>query len=131
LEVEDCAALSSKERGEHGQDIGELWHRRLGHLHHGALKIMQQISTGLPKGTLEQVSTCKGCTLGKYAKSIPFMIGDGRAGAFWREFIQMCVDLLYSLHQKNIGIMLFLLMIFLVNVGSTSCRRRIKLLKVL
>ena len=44
-------------------------HRRLGHLHHGALKIMEQISTGLLKGTLEQVDTYKGCTLGKYTKS--------------------------------------------------------------
>jgi hypothetical protein len=37
------------------QNEGELWHRRLGHLHHGALKIMQQISTGLPMGTLSQL----------------------------------------------------------------------------
>jgi hypothetical protein len=29
------------------QNEGELWRRRLGHLHHGALKIMQQISTGI------------------------------------------------------------------------------------
>eukprot|EP00253_Pinus_taeda_P035729 PITA_35729 len=40
LQVEDCAALSSKAKEVHGKDIGELWHRRLGHLHHGALKIM-------------------------------------------------------------------------------------------
>eukprot|EP00253_Pinus_taeda_P023730 PITA_23730 len=30
---------------------------------------LEQISTGLPKGTLEQVDTCKGCTLGKYIES--------------------------------------------------------------
>eukprot|EP00253_Pinus_taeda_P035408 PITA_35408 len=41
LQVEDYAALSSKEEVMHGQDIGEFWHRRLGHLHHGVLKIMQ------------------------------------------------------------------------------------------
>eukprot|EP00253_Pinus_taeda_P008414 PITA_08414 len=69
LEVDDCAALSTKEELVQSQDIGELWHRWLGHLHHGALNIMQQISTGLPKGKIEQVETCKGCTLGKYAKS--------------------------------------------------------------
>ena len=34
------------------QDEGELWHRRLGHLHHGASKFMQKISTGIPMGTL-------------------------------------------------------------------------------
>ena len=41
LEVGDCAALISKAENVQSQDDGELWHRRLGHLHHGALKIMQ------------------------------------------------------------------------------------------
>eukprot|EP00253_Pinus_taeda_P030052 PITA_30052 len=63
LEVEDCAALSSKAEMVQSQDVGELWHRRLGHLHHGSLKIMQQISSRLPKGKLEKTNTCKGCTL--------------------------------------------------------------------
>eukprot|EP00253_Pinus_taeda_P034019 PITA_34019 len=54
LEVDDCAVLSTKEKLVQSQDIGKLWHRQLGHLHHGALKIMQQISTALPKGKLEQ-----------------------------------------------------------------------------
>eukprot|EP00253_Pinus_taeda_P029115 PITA_29115 len=57
LEVGDCSALSSKVELMQIQDIGKLWRRRLGHLHHGALKIMQQISTRLPKGKLEQVDT--------------------------------------------------------------------------
>ena len=30
---------------------------------------MQQISIGLPKDTLAQIDTCKGCTMGKYTKS--------------------------------------------------------------
>jgi hypothetical protein len=42
LDVEDCVALSTKAEKVQSRDIGELWHRRLGHLHHGALKIMQQ-----------------------------------------------------------------------------------------
>ena len=54
LDVEYRAILSTKEEKVQSRDIGELWHRILGHFHHGALKIMQQISTGLPKGTLEQ-----------------------------------------------------------------------------
>ena len=69
LEVEDCASLSTKEEKVQRRDVGELWYRRLGHLHDGALKFMQQISTGLSKCTLEQVDTCKGCTLGKYTKA--------------------------------------------------------------
>eukprot|EP00253_Pinus_taeda_P021218 PITA_21218 len=47
-----CRAMACKAKGVVSWDDGELWHRRLGHLHHGALKILQQISTGLPKGTL-------------------------------------------------------------------------------
>lgn len=62
LEVDDYAALSMKAELVQSQDIGELWHMQLGHMHHGTLKIMQQISTGLPKGKIEQVDTCKGCT---------------------------------------------------------------------
>ena len=51
------------------QDEGELWHRRLGHLHHGTLKILQQIYTGLPKCTLTQSDQCKGCTMDKFVKT--------------------------------------------------------------
>ena len=69
LQVDGCAAMEGKAKGVVSQDDGELWHRRLGHLHHGALKILQQISIGLPKGTLAQSDQCKGCTLGKFVKA--------------------------------------------------------------
>ena len=69
LEVEDYDALSTKAEKVQSRGISELWYMRLSHLHHGALKILQQISTGFPKGTLEKRDTCKGCTLGKYTKS--------------------------------------------------------------
>jgi hypothetical protein len=44
--------MMGKEEKVVSRDEGELWHRRLGHLHHGTLKIMQPISIGLPMGTL-------------------------------------------------------------------------------
>jgi transposase InsO family protein len=69
LEVDGCGAMIGKVEKVVSRDEGELWHRRLGHLYHGALKIMQQISTGLTRGTLAQLDQCKGCTLGKYVKS--------------------------------------------------------------
>ena len=53
LDVEDCVSLRTKEEKVQRQDIGELLHRRLGHFHHGALKIMPQLYTELPKCTLE------------------------------------------------------------------------------
>ena len=48
LQVDGYAAMAGKTEGVVSRDEGELWHRRLGHLHHGALKILQQISTELP-----------------------------------------------------------------------------------
>jgi hypothetical protein len=69
MEVYGFPAMMGKEEKLVGRDEGELWHRRLGHLHHGALKIKQQISTGLTMGTLAQLDQCKGCTMGKYVKS--------------------------------------------------------------
>ena len=51
------------------RDEVKLWHKRLGHLHHGALKVMHKISTGLSMGTLTQLDQCKGRTMGKYVKS--------------------------------------------------------------
>ena len=61
--------MAGKAEGVVSRDEGELWHRILGHLHHGALKILQQISTGLPRGTLAQSDQCKGCTLGNFVKA--------------------------------------------------------------
>ena len=55
LHVDGCATMACKVEEVVSQDDSELWHRRLGHLHHGALKILQQISTGLPKGTFVQL----------------------------------------------------------------------------
>jgi hypothetical protein len=40
LEVDGCDAMMGKVEKVVSRDEGELWHRRLGHLHHGALKIM-------------------------------------------------------------------------------------------
>ena len=48
LEVDGCTAMMGKAKKVVSRDEGELWHRRLGHLHHGALKVMHQIFIGLP-----------------------------------------------------------------------------------
>ena len=69
LEVDGCTAMMGKEDQVVSQDEGELWHRRLGHINHGALEFMQHISNGIPSGTLVQLDTCKGCTMGKYVKA--------------------------------------------------------------
>ena len=41
LQVDGYAVMADKAEGVVSQDEGELWHRSLGHLHHGALKILQ------------------------------------------------------------------------------------------
>jgi hypothetical protein len=46
----------------------ELWHRRMGHLHYKALSIMREIVTGLPDLGIEEQGVCRGCALGKNAK---------------------------------------------------------------
>ena len=40
LEVYGCVVMVGKPEEVVSQDEGELWHRRLGHLHHGALNIL-------------------------------------------------------------------------------------------
>ena len=52
LDVDACTTLMGKVDKVVSRDEGKLWYKRLGHLHHGALKVMLQISTRLPMGTL-------------------------------------------------------------------------------
>jgi len=40
LQVDGCAVMAGKVEGVVSRDEGELWHRRLGHLRHGTLKIL-------------------------------------------------------------------------------------------
>jgi transposase InsO family protein len=41
----------------------------MGHLHHRVLKILGEITTGLPPCSVDSHEVCNGCTLGKYAKT--------------------------------------------------------------
>jgi transposase InsO family protein len=60
------------------RDLCEIWHRRMGHLHHGALRILRDIATGLPDFSIDQYDVCRGCAMGKYAKA-PFPASDNRS----------------------------------------------------
>ena len=51
------------------KDLNELWHRRMGHLHHGALRILKNIVTGVLELSTKIDNVCRGCVLGKYAKA--------------------------------------------------------------
>jgi hypothetical protein len=59
-------------------DLCEIWHRRMAHLHHGALRVLREMVTGVPNFSSEHHELCKGCTLGKYTKTT-FSSSDSRA----------------------------------------------------
>ena len=50
-------------------NLCELWHRRFGHLHYGALPRLQNIVADVPDLQNEHDGVCRGCVLGKNVKS--------------------------------------------------------------
>jgi len=50
-------------------DMNELWHRGMGNLHHGALKILKKTVIGAPELSTRRDEVCRGCVLRKYAKA--------------------------------------------------------------
>ena len=66
LQLESPMALI----GSNGdKDLNELWHRIMGHLHHGALRIIKKTIIGVPYLSTERDDVCRGCALCKYAKT--------------------------------------------------------------
>jgi len=59
-------------------DLCEMWHRRMAHLHHGALRVLREMVTGVPDFSSKHHELCKGCAFGKYTK-IVFPSNDSRA----------------------------------------------------
>jgi hypothetical protein len=51
-------------------DLCELWQRRMAHLHHGALRVMREMVTGVPDFSSEHHELCKGCAFRKYTKTV-------------------------------------------------------------
>jgi hypothetical protein len=47
----------------------ELWHRRMAHIHHGALGGLREVVTGVPEISTEHQDVCRGCALGKFTKA--------------------------------------------------------------
>jgi hypothetical protein len=68
-------------------DLCELWHRRMVHLHHGAMRTLREIVTGVPEFNIEHQEVCKGCALGKHTK-IVFPSSDSRVAGI--------IDLIHS-----------------------------------
>ena len=49
-------------------EFGNLWHRRLGHLHYRALPVFEKMVKGMPKLSNVHNDVCKGCAIGKNTK---------------------------------------------------------------
>ena len=60
------ALIASNYDGE--KERNELWHRGMGHLHNGALRMLKETVTRVPVFSSEHDDLCRGCVLGKYAK---------------------------------------------------------------
>ena len=79
LDFQPMATLMSSESSE--EHLCELWHKRMAHLHHGALWVLREIVIGLPQFSTEHQELCQGCTLGKYTKA-SFPSSEHRASEF-------------------------------------------------
>ena len=51
------------------KDLNELWHKRMGNLHHGSLRILRETVTEVPVLSTKHDDICRGCVLAKYAKA--------------------------------------------------------------
>lgn len=43
----DSAKALVRNSNSSGRDLGELWHKKMGHLHHGALRLLRDTITGV------------------------------------------------------------------------------------
>jgi len=74
------ALIDSNHNGE--KELNELWNRRMGHLHHGALRMLRETVTGVLVLITKNDDVCIGCILGKYAKA-SFPGSHNKQEAFW------------------------------------------------
>ena len=47
-------------------------------MHYGALRVLKEITTGVPDFSVKHYEVCRGCALGKYTK-LPFQASDNRS----------------------------------------------------
>ena len=63
---------------QRNNELCELWHSRMAHLHHSALRMLRDMTTGLPDFSTKQIGVCRGCALGNYTKTA-FVSSDSRS----------------------------------------------------
>jgi len=92
IDVEDYATLTNKVEKVKSRDVCKLWNRRLGHLLHGALKVIQQINTGLPKGELRSGTYAKDVLVGS-VQNMHSMIRKTKCMQSWKGSTLIFLDL--------------------------------------
>ena len=79
-----------------GSELCQLWHRRMAHLHHPALRMLRYMVIGLPEFSTEHCDVCKGCALGKYTKTV-FPSSDNKSeGVLYLIHSDLCGPMSYS-----------------------------------
>ena len=51
----------------------------MGHMYHGALRTLREVTPGVPDFSSDHIDTCRGCAMGKFAKS-PFPSSERSTG---------------------------------------------------
>ena len=72
------ALSSSTDSRASSSELCEIWHCRMGHMYHGAFGTLREITTSVPDFSIDHFDTCRGCAMGKFAKS-PFPSSDSKA----------------------------------------------------
>jgi hypothetical protein len=67
LSFQPLHALASS---NNNNQLCELWHRRMAHLHYAALRVLREFVTVLPQFGIEHQEVCRGCALVKYTKTV-------------------------------------------------------------
>eukprot|EP00253_Pinus_taeda_P005925 PITA_05925 len=65
------ALSSSTDNRASSSELCEIWHHRMGHMYHGALRTLRKITTGVPDFSTDHFDTCRGCAMGQLCQ-IPF-----------------------------------------------------------
>jgi hypothetical protein len=55
--------------GDSSNQLCELWHQRMAHLHHGVIRGLREVVTRVPQIIIEHQDVCRGCVLGKFSKA--------------------------------------------------------------
>ena len=72
------ALSSSTDSKASSSELCQIWHHRMGHMYHGALRILREINTSVPDFSIDHFDTCRECEMGKFAKS-PFPSSDNKS----------------------------------------------------